>query len=226
MNLIIFDIDGTIVDSVKIDDECFIQSFMDLHSIDLSQSDWNDFKHVTDSGLTNEIFESHFGRSPLSEEIIELKNYFYKLLAQNSNEITEIRGANNTLNSLIDNPNITIAFATGGWKETALLKLSTIGFELDDLTLISSNEHFDRSEITRLAITESLSSLELDEFNTITYIGDGLWDYKTAHELGINFIRVDYSQNNKLINAGAINIITDLTNVQQIVEWADKEDNK
>jgi beta-phosphoglucomutase-like phosphatase (HAD superfamily) len=129
MNLIIFDIDGTIVDSVQADDQCFIQSFEDLYSIDLSQSDWNDFKHVTDSGLTNEIFETHLGRSPLDEEILKLKNHFYKLLTQCCDEIIEIRGAINTLDSLIENPNISIAFATGGWKETAVFKLSTIGFD-------------------------------------------------------------------------------------------------
>lgn len=222
MDLIIFDIDGTIVDSVQADDQCFIQSFADLYGIDLSQSDWNDFKHVTDSGLTNEIFKTHLDRAPLNKEVLELKGYFYKLLVQRSNEFSEINGAKNTLDSLIKNPNISIAFATGGWKETALFKLSTIGFEPNDLTLISANEHFDRSEITQLAIKTSIGKEKTDNFNTITYIGDGLWDFKTAFELGINFIGVDYWQNNKLINAGAVHVIPDLTDVQQIIRWACK----
>ncbi|MEQ9299785.1 MAG: HAD hydrolase-like protein [Cyclobacteriaceae bacterium] len=221
MNLVIFDIDGTIVDSVSADDQCFIQSFEDLHNIDLSQSDWHDFRHVTDSGLTIEIFETHFGRKPLDEEVQELKDYFYKLLTQRSNDITEIRGAKNTLTSFIDNPKISIAFATGGWRETALLKLSTIGFELGDLILTSANEHFDRSEITKLAIDTSLQVENLDSFETITYIGDGLWDLKTAQRLGINFIGIDYHQNNKLIKVGAAKVVTDLTDPQKIIEWID-----
>lgn len=222
MNLVIFDIDGTVVDSVATDDQCFIQSFEDLHNIDLSQSDWHDFLHVTDSGLTNEIFETHFGRRPLDEEIQELKDYFYRLLTQRSNDITEILGAKNTLTSFIDNPKVSIAFATGGWRETALLKLSTIGFELGDLILTSANEHFDRSEITQLAIDKSLQVENLDSFETITYIGDGLWDFKTAHRLGINFIGIDYHQNDKLINAGAEKVVTDLTDVQKILGWLDR----
>lgn len=226
MNLVIFDIDGTIVDSVKADDQCFIESFKDLHNIDLSQSDWNDFKHVTDSGLTNEIFEIHLGRKPIDEEVQTLKNYFYNLLTQYSHRITEIPGAKNTLVSLMENPEISIALATGGWRETALFKLSTIGFELGELTLISANEHFDRSEITRLAIEESLAMAKLDKFDTVTYIGDGLWDFKTANKLGINFIGVDYWQNNKLTEAGATKVTMDLTNVQQIISWAKTTDSE
>jgi len=198
MNLIIFDIDGTIVNSVKADDECFIQSFQDLYSIDLSGADWNNFRNVTDSGLTFEIFETHLGRKPLEKEILELKSHFYKLLYQRRDEITEIKGATNTLKSFIENPEISIAFATGGWKETAVFKLSAIGFELGELTLVSANEHFDRAVITRLAIDESLIRENLNSFDTITYIGDGLWDFKTTQALGINFIGIDYSKNNKL----------------------------
>ena len=219
MNLIIFDIDGTIVDSVKADDQCFIQSFKELFRIDLSQTDWNDYKHVTDSGLTNEIFETHRGRKPLAEEIEELKAHFYQLLSQQRHAFREIPGAKNTLAALIENRNISVAFATGGWRETAMLKLATIGFELGDLPLISANEHFDRAIITQLAIEEALSFEKLTDFNTITYIGDGLWDLKTAQKLGINFIGIDYQQNHKLIEAGALQVITDLWEVERIIEW-------
>lgn len=58
MKLIIFDIDGTILDSVNADDKCFIQTFKDLYQIDLTNADWNDFTNVTDTGLTNEIFKN------------------------------------------------------------------------------------------------------------------------------------------------------------------------
>lgn len=220
MNLIIFDIDGTIVDSVKVDDECFIQSFQDLHNIDLTGANWNNFNNVTDSGLTSEIFETHLGRQPSEQELLELKTHFYKLLNHRRNEITEIKGAKDTLASLIKNPEISVAFATGGWKETAELKLLTIGFEINDLILISANEDLNRAVITKLAIEKSLIKEQLVKFDTITYIGDGLWDFKTAEALNINFIGVDSQQNNKLRKVGATKVVTDLTNEQQIIRWA------
>lgn len=223
MNLIVFDIDGTIVDSVETDDQCFIQSFRDLYNIDLSGADWNNFRNVTDSGLTSEIFETHLARQPSENEIDELKTHFYKLLNERKAEIIEIKGAIDTLTSLIKDPAISIAFATGGWKETAELKLSTIGFELGQLILVSASEHFSRSVIIKLAIEESLVKEQVVEFDSITYVGDGLWDFKIAEGLNINFIGVDHSNNNKLIEAGAIEVLTDLTNVEQITKLVTKE---
>lgn len=220
MNLIVFDIDGTIVDSVQVDDFCFKKSFQRIHDIDISNADWSNFKHVTDSGLAHEIFEAHYGIAPTASEILKLKRYFYRLLEQRIHEITEIKGARKTLLLLMENPEFSIAFATGGWRETALLKLSAIGFELGEITLVSADEHFSRSEITRLAIDNTLSKAGLNEFKTITYVGDGLWDFKTTTELGINFIGIDSHQNNKLMNAGATRVMPNLEDIMQIMSWA------
>ena len=220
MNLIVFDIDGTIVDSVEVDDFCFKQSFQQLHNIDIDNADWSNFKHVTDSGLTHEIFEAHYGIAPTASQTLELKTCFYQLVEQRIHEITEIKGAKKTLHSLMDNPEFSIAFATGGWRETATLKLSAIGFELREITLVSANEHVSRSEITRLAIDNTLAKVGLDEFSTITYVGDGLWDYKTTRELGINFIGIDSEQNNELVNAGAMRVMPNLEDIAQIMSWA------
>lgn len=220
MNLVVFDIDGTLVDSVKADDECFIQSFQDLHNIDLSGADWNDFTHVTDSGLTAEIFETHLNRRPTESETLKLKAHFHKLLHRRKAEITEIRGGSNTLDLLNQHPEFSVAFATGGWKETAELKLSTLDFEWNELPLVSANDHFSRSEITRLAIEQSLKRERLTQFDSITYIGDGLWDFKTSKKLGIHFIGIDHAQNAKLSKAGASRVMLDLSNTEQIMKWA------
>ncbi len=219
MDLILFDIDGTLVDSVKTDDECFIQTFKDLHDIDLSGADWNNFKNVTDSGLTSEIFEKNFNRQPSEEEVGKLKTHFYELLKKRIIDITEINGATTALKFLSDLADISIALATGGWRETAELKLSAIKFDSSMLTLVSANEHFTRSEIIRLAIEESLKKEQVMQFESITYIGDGLWDFRTAQTLGINFIGVDHQRNDKLLEAGASNVLNDLVNVHHIIEW-------
>ncbi len=220
MNLIVFDIDGTIVDSVKTDDECFIQSFQDLHDIDLSGANWNDFNHVTDSGLTSEIFDIYLRRQPSQGEIAKLQTYFYGLLDKRRNEIKEVKGAINTLHTLNRHHDICIAFATGGWKKTATLKLSIIGIELGELVLTSANQHISRAEITKQAIQAVLAKQQLKAFHSITYIGDGLWDFETARSLGINFIGVDYHQNNKLVEAGAPKVVPDLSDADQIIKWA------
>jgi len=225
MNLIIFDIDGTLVDSVVTDDQCFIRAFADLYGIDLSGIDWSTFKHVTDSGLTRDLFKIHLGKEPTEQEICALKKHFYDLLHMRKSEMTEIRGARKALTMLEAQPEIALALGTGGWEETAKLKLSILGYEPLDLPLVTANHHISRIDITRQAIQESLIKEQVTSFDSITIIGDGLWDLRTAQDLGINFIGIDYHSSAKLVEAGARNVMTDLTRTEQIMEWVLPEGN-
>lgn len=210
MKLVIFDIDGTVADSVKLDDTCFIQSFRDLFDVDLSNIDWTFFKNVTDSGLTLEIFETYLGRSPKKNEVEKLKTHFYDLLYRSKAQIKEVKGAVKTLMTINQHVGFSIAFATGGWRETALLKLASIGLETNGMVLASANEYISRTEIINSAIRQSISQNGIDDFQSITYIGDGLWDYVATKKLGIDFIGVDYHNNGKLIQAGATKVVETL----------------
>jgi len=218
MNLVIFDIDGTLLNSVKTDDECFIQTIDQLYNIDLSESNWADFKNVTDLGLTNEIIEKHFKRLPSNEEVVSIKKYFYNLLSERKAEFKEIAGAIKFIEYLHSIKSIKIAIATGGWKETALLKTNSIGLDLNEIVMKTSNDHYNRAEIIKLAIEDSLVHYKVKEFETITYIGDGIWDYKTAAKLGIQFIGLDATGNGNLEKIGAELIFPDFQNSNEIVK--------
>lgn len=219
MKLIIFDIDGTILDSVNADDRCFIQTFKDLYQIDLTNVDWNDFENVTDAGLTIEIFQKWLNRVPKKEEIETIKNHFKNLLENSINEFTEIDKALSFIESLSKNPDFEIGFATGGWKETAELKCNSIGLRLNDFIFKSSNDHFNRAKIIELVIKEALDKHRIKNFETVIYIGDGLWDYKTTNELEIDFIGIDFKNNNKLYNAGVKKIIENYSEPNKILNW-------
>lgn len=56
MKLVIFGIDGTLCDFNNIDDTCFIQAFKDIFDIDITETNWDSYEHVTDTGITNRIF--------------------------------------------------------------------------------------------------------------------------------------------------------------------------
>ncbi len=217
MKLLIFDIDGTIIDSVKVDDDCFKSTFKKLHNIDLSEANWNDFKHVTDTGLTIEIFKKWLNRKPTSLEIENIKQEFYQQVSLNSKKILPIKGANEFINLITYNNGLDIAFATGGWGETAQLKSNAVGLHLDKHTLKSSNDHFKRDKIIELAIEEAQNKHKINSFDSVVYFGDGLWDFKTTSKLGIDFIGVDFLNNGKLQKAGCSTIIRDFTNPQYIL---------
>jgi len=222
MKLIIFDIDGTILDSVKADDKCFIQTFEELYQIDLANADWNDFENVTDAGLTIEIFEKWLKRVPAQEEIDAIKVHFRNLLVAHMSQFTEIENALSFINLLSIKSEFEIGFATGGWRETAELKCNSVGLNLNDFIFRSSNDHFNRAKIIELVIKDALAKNRFTEFESIVYFGDGIWDFKTTNELGIDFIGVDFKNNGKLIKMGVEKVIGNYNKFREILNLIEK----
>lgn len=215
MNLVIFDIDGTVVNSVEADDSCFIQTFIDLYQIDLTGVDWNDFEHVTDSGLTHSIFQKNFGVSPTKSDFNKIQDHFFNLISLRGDEFQEILGASKFINLLGQSPNTVVAFATGGWRKSACIKLQALNLTADNIVLRSADDHFKRTEITQLAIDASKKAHGVKEFESVTYFGDGLWDLRAAHELGIAFVGLDSKGDNKLAHHGVKVVLRDYNSVDE-----------
>jgi hypothetical protein len=64
-----------------------------------------------------------------------------------------------------------------------------------------------------------LSQHSITEFESITYFGDGLWDFKTTQVLEINFIGVDFKNNRGLTNFGAEKVIENFIESENILNW-------
>jgi phosphoglycolate phosphatase-like HAD superfamily hydrolase len=222
--LIIFDIDGTLTATIKVDDYGFVQTYEDLYQIDLGKTDWNKFVNVTDQGITNQVFQEKFKRLPTTAEIDYVKEHFLTLLTrQYKNEpgnFSEVSGAVDFVNELRDK-NFPIAIATGGWEETARFKLEKIGLELSEIPFANSNHHFSRREITEYAIDLAKEKYSTD-FQRIIYFGDGQWDLLNCRELEIEFIGVDFYENGKLKNLGAGYVIKDFLSKTEILDFLEK----
>ena len=80
-----------------------------------------------------------------------------------------------------------IAFATGGWRETAEMKLRSAGIEFEGLPFATSSEAAARTEIMRLA--ERRAGV-YGRFTRRTYFGDAPWDRNASAELGYDFLAV------------------------------------
>ena len=219
MKLLIFDIDGTIIDSVKTDDKCFILTFKELFQIDLTHVDWNDITNVTDTGLTIEIFERWFNRKPEKEEVENVKSYFKNLLKNHTPHFIEIEKSLSFIELASMQSEFEIGFATGGWKETAELKCNSVGLNLNNYIFKSSNDHYNRGKIIEFVIEEALVKHDLKKFESITYFGDGVWDFKTTQAIGIDFIGVDYTNNGKLKDLGVKKILKNFIDSEKIFHW-------
>jgi beta-phosphoglucomutase-like phosphatase (HAD superfamily) len=49
MHLVMFDIDGTLTETMKVDEECFVRSFKDVFGFADIDTDWSHYPRTTDS---------------------------------------------------------------------------------------------------------------------------------------------------------------------------------
>ena len=74
MHLVIFDIDTTLTETMKVDEECFVRSFKDVFGFTDIDTDWSHYPRTTDSGVFRSVFMSRLGRSPIAREVPKVLN--------------------------------------------------------------------------------------------------------------------------------------------------------
>jgi len=209
---VIFDIDGTLTDTTEVDDKCYMDSFESLFGINIKDTNWNSLKNVTDWGITEELFKIRLDREVTIQEIQLLKETFVNdlesELAKDKSQFIEINGAANFFHNLLINEALQIGIATGGWEESADLKLKAIGINPHQIIYSNSSHFKSRERITR-AVIEQLNKSSKINPDEIIYLGDGEWDYRTCQKLGIRFIGIDNKRKGKLEKLGANEIYPD-----------------
>ena len=76
MNLIIFDLDGTLTQTNEVDDLCFPLTFADHLGVKTFNVDWSAYSHGTDAVVFREAFARHFGRPPTERQSNEFEQRF------------------------------------------------------------------------------------------------------------------------------------------------------
>ncbi|MFK7809112.1 MAG: HAD family hydrolase [Saprospiraceae bacterium] len=217
---IIFDIDGTLADTKAVDDKCFVQAFQETFQIDLQNQDWAALKNVTDHGITAEIIQTNYNRSPTSAELAQMKDRLIELLESELRndhlQFQPVKGAIDFFSYLKEETNHPLGIATGAWEESAVIKLGGIGLDFSNIAFANSNHHITRAGITRYAL-QQIKKQRPDATDDIIYFGDGAWDYKTCKELGIRFIGIDVLEDGKLRDLGAETVFSDFRDIQQIM---------
>lgn len=202
-----FDVDGTLVESLDFDEECFISAVSEIlgHEID---SNWGSYEHVSDIGILNEHLARHKITSNHEEIHYAVKRAFISKIQVylSKNPAREIAGASKLIEKLKANDAISLSIATGGWKETAVLKLQSAGIDITGIPIASSNDHYSRIEIMKAAKEKANVCSNLP----VTYFGDAVWDQKACGELGYNFVLVGKRIEHK-------HSVNDLKNTNQIL---------
>ena len=188
--LVLFDIDGTLCDTFKVDGDCFIESLRQCFGFDNVNSNWDSYPHATDSGILQSVFQSELKRNPTADETNQMIACFHDLLRdafQSDPQLCQpIRGGSAFISRLRSN-RVPFAIATGGWRQTALLKLATAGYSDLDVPIATADIAISRTDICQQAV-EAACKLHSKSIDPVIYIGDGLWDQRAASKLGYQFV--------------------------------------
>ncbi len=184
---LIFDIDGTLIDSEHIDGTLFVQAVKEVLGDIRFADDWSNYTKVTDVGILNEILEFN-GIPPDPQKIASVRERFRVLLAgyfASGGICPPLPGVPAFLRLITATPDIRLGIATGGWGITARMKLASAGISVDEIPLSSSEDSDDRTLIMRHCL-EYMGG----PFTRTVYIGDGIWDRNACRSLGWHFIGI------------------------------------
>ena len=187
MNAVIFDIDGTLLHSAAVDDALYRKAVQTVLGDVQLRPTLHDYPYVTDTGILQQILSDN---AVAHEERLleEIRSIFVALLRDHVSThgpFAEIPGARDFLHSLRESSTHAVAMATGGWRQSAEFKLSSAGFDVDDIPLATADDHHERTSIMAIAL-DSLGA----NFDSVTYYGDGPWDLLACEQLGWEFVAV------------------------------------
>lgn len=222
--LAILDIDGTLTNTSHIDEVCFTRAVAETHGVAEIGASWANCLHVSDSGITHQIFLDHFGREPVDDDLSPLKTRFFDLLhehiALDATFFAEVPGAREMVARLEQKDDWVIAVATGCWRGSAKMKLAAAGIDLDRFPGGFAEDARAREGIVQTAIDRARRHYGHDRFAKIVSVGDGLWDLRTAINLDLDFIGIaDDDRAEALRASGAKHVVGDYRDLDCFFEF-------
>jgi phosphoglycolate phosphatase-like HAD superfamily hydrolase len=213
--LIIFDIDGTLTNTNKVDHQSFIKTYADLYDIHVEENMWEHCEHYTDTGIAQHVFDTKIGRPMGPVDMRKIKkamvDNLMSFMEENESAFDEVKGAYEIIELLKTKKEYALAIATGCWEDTATLKLNIAGLDYDEIPLANSDHSISRVGIIEKAIELSQEKNGVKSFDKIIYIGDGIWDVKATNEKNIPLIGIDCNNSGALAKAGVKTIFKDFS---------------
>ncbi|MBI5914062.1 MAG: HAD family hydrolase [Bacteroidetes bacterium] len=189
--LVIFDIDGTLVYSNKIDSQCFAEVYETMYRRPFPTIDWTQYPHVTDTTIFRTVVRQHFGRTTEEAEMQEFQHHFVALLESrrksNPEEFREVPHARRAVERLQDDERFVVAIGTGGWIRPAKVKLRHVQILTESLVLVGADGHEQRQGIIG-QVMETVAATE--KIDRTVYVGDAIWDVHTTRRMNMNFVGI------------------------------------
>lgn len=198
-HLIVFDIDGTLTQSVSAHQQAFTQALIEIGVSKVPQN-FGTFKHHTDFYIAKCIYEEHINQEFTPELLQAFEHHLLRYIKNVS--IKEIPGARKVLHQLESATPFGIAYATGSMEAPARYKLQSMEMVPPFSTLVGSNACETREGIVTEAISRAQEHYGVRNFDRIIAVGDGIWDLKTAQQLGLEFIGIGNIHKDSMMKNG------------------------
>lgn len=120
-------------------------------------NNWGRYKHVTDSGILDELLDVSGFSGCRAEIHTNVKSRFAGNVGSyiERHSVPEIPGARDLLGTLLRQNAVSVAIATGGWRETAELKLRAVGIDATLIPIATASDSTDRCEILKIAVNRA-----------------------------------------------------------------------
>jgi phosphoglycolate phosphatase-like HAD superfamily hydrolase len=212
MNLLVFDVDGTLTSTNEVDGRCFARAFHESFGIRLDTS-WENYPHRTDSGIISHSFSEQFGQMPTAAEFDLFRERFLILLQNEWLEVPHqfaaVAGATTVFTSIAEHRDYALALATGGWRGSALFKLEKARIPVSGLPAAFADDAIEREQITCIAIARAENHYR-QEFDRVILVGDSDCDVTTAMRLGLGFVGIAADASDAVLRrAGAQLVLCD-----------------
>ncbi len=187
-HLIIFDIDDTLTKSGNQHHNAYVDAMLQFGIRNINQ-DWKNYTHHTDSFILKENYEANMKEKFDFSFILDFEKAMTRALLALP-KTTEIRGAKKVVDFFMRETDYAICFATGSLLQPALVKLEQAAINFVPELVVASNAIFDRESIVKNAIENAENYFQVNTFETIISVGDGIWDLRTAKNIGVHFLGI------------------------------------
>lgn len=221
MNTFIFDIDGTLAISNELDERLFALAIEETIGVSGISTDWGTYSDTTDEAITHELAGLHLPQDDPAAVALRVRTRFIELVRADLGDmrrtIAPVPGVPHILARLAEQENAAVAMATGGWPESARLKLETIGVKHAEHTLCTCADHPHRHGIIEHALRRLGRGVE-----GAVYFGDGVWDARATRRLGMAFVGVaaEPGKRERLEAEGVAVILDDFSDADAVLHAA------
>jgi phosphoglycolate phosphatase len=217
---VLFDIDGTLVDTGGKGREAFIRGLARVTGV-RDELEYVSFAGNTDRKVLDQVMAARgirMAESEIQGIFKEIAGELGGLLEREA--AREIAGAGALLERLAG-AGVALGLVTGNIRECAYLKLGSVGFDRYFRFGGFGDQHADRAEIARSALAEAAAAGIGMTAGSICLVGDTPFDVAAGRELGIPVLGVATGRFGveALLESGASISVADYSDVSSVVKW-------